>query len=115
MEGVRHMTDGVLRVNLVQVPAERGTAGTLAAGQREQLGQRFRRYTGDCALEGERSREERRVRVRELGVLAQSLLERSSSLQDGADLAARGDAEVEGRADALAGQRDAVPGAVAGE
>ena len=53
------------------------------------------------------------VRVREGPVARQCLLARALALEHGAQLAPAGEPEVERRADALGGQRQAVPGGVA--
>ena len=51
----------------------------------------------------------------EVVVAGERLGGRLAALDDAAQLAPDGDPEVERRADALGGQRDAVPGGVAGE
>ena len=59
---------GEARVRLLEVPAERAPAGPLAADHGQQRGQRARRQRGDQALQPQRGRERRRVRVRERAV-----------------------------------------------
>ncbi|HEX2085975.1 MAG TPA: hypothetical protein VHF89_09860, partial [Solirubrobacteraceae bacterium] len=100
-------------MRLIQVPRE----GPVDEGREgaQARGEQARRQGGDEALEAQRAAERGGVRGAERGVVAQGGVTRLRTVEDGADLLARGDAEVERRADPLAGQREAVAGAVAGE
>src|SRR4051794_36873591 len=102
-------------MRLVQVPAERAVDERLRPERAQRDRQRPRRKRRDEPLQRERTAERRAVALVERRVALQGVVAVTSAREDLRDLAPRGDAEVERRADALAGQREAVPGAVAGE
>src|SRR3954464_14901522 len=102
-------------MRLVQVPAERAVDERLRPERAQRDRQRPRRKRRDEPLQRERTAERRAVALVERRVALQGVVAVASAREDLRDLAPRGDAEVERRADALAGQRKAVPGAVAGE
>ena len=74
-----------------------------------------RRDLADRALHGQQPAELALVRVGEGAVARQRLLARALPVEHRAQLAPAGEAEVERGADALGGQRQAVPGGVADE
>src|SRR3954451_20301737 len=102
-------------MRLVQVPAERAVDDRLRPERAQRDRQRpWRKRRGE-RWQGERAAERRAVALVERRVAVQRLVAVAGAREDLRDLAPRGDAEVERRADALPGQREAVPGAVAGE
>ncbi len=73
------------------------------------------RHLADGALDGEQPAELAGVGVREGGVAREGAFARAAAIEHVAELAAAGEAEVDRGADPLGGQRQAVPGGVAGE
>src|SRR4051812_25750888 len=102
-------------VGLVEVPGEGPAARALAPDDPEGGGEHAWRQGGDQPLEAAGQAEGGRVRGGERAVAPQRLLPRPLAGVRGADLPPRRDAEVEGRPDALAREREAVPGRVARE
>src|SRR4051794_16080135 len=98
-----------------EIPAEGAPARTLPAHHLQELGERPRREARNGVLERERVGEGGRVAAREGGVVRERLRPALGARERRADLAGGGAAEVERGADALARERQAVAGAVAGE
>src|SRR3954468_10261431 len=102
-------------VRLLQVPGERAPAHALAADDMQQRGQGSGRDPGDRLLEPPPPGDPGTRIGREARVVGERLLPRLLALVGRADLPPGRDPEVERRADPLAGEREAVAGAVAGE
>ena len=87
----------------------------LVAEQADQRPEQARRDLRHQLLHAQHPAELPLVRVVELGVAGRRRLAVLPAVDDAAQLAAQGDAEVERGADALGAERQAVPGRVAGE
>src|SRR4051794_35662322 len=103
------------RWRLREVPAEHAIDDRLGLQRAQGQRQHARRQRRDEPLQAQRAAEGARVARAERRVALERLIAGLLAGVDGADLAAGGDAEVKGRADPLAAEREAVARAVAAE
>src|SRR4051794_4103901 len=108
-------SSGKARVRLLEVPAEQAPARALPSHHGEERREEARRERRDEPLQAQRRGERAGVGGGEVAVRGERVLAGRLAAEHGADLPPARDAEVERGADPLAGEGEAVAGAVADE